>query len=156
MSTALASPFSIVAPIPPQLDAVLTYWQDLRRGEAEIPFADDIDLAALRPTCRELLVLEVFSRPERFRLNIADIGMARGDRDQVLGRFIDEIDLPPPLDLLRAQCSATVETARPTVYRHIPCARSGEPYSRILLPAWDGGEIRMLLGAIERGRLDDD
>lgn len=154
--TKLTSPYSIVAPIPRQLDAVLSYWRELRRGQADMPFADDVDLAAIRPLCRELLVLDVFLLPERFRLGIADVGMPPEQRGGVLGRFIDEVELPSPLDLLRSQCSATLECGQPTVYRHVPCARSGEPYSRLLAPAWGEGQVRMLLGAVERGRRDDD
>ena len=150
------TPFSIVGPITPRLDSVLTYWQELRRGEAEMPFWDDIDLKAVRGLCREILLLDVPGGPERFRLAIAELSIEPADRDRILGRFIDEVELPPPLDLLRSQCSATVETARPTVYRHAPCAGSESAYSRLLLPAWGEGQVRMLLGAVEHGRRDDD
>lgn len=154
--TGLLTPFSIVGPITPRLDAVLEYWQELRRGSAEIPFSDDVDLLAVRPLCREIFLLDVFSDPERFRLSIAELSIAAGGADHILGRFIDEVDLPYPLELLRSQSSATVESGRPTIYRHEPCNGSDEPYCRLLLPAWGEGQIRMLLGAVERGCRDDD
>jgi len=150
------SPFAIAGPITPRLDAVLTYWQELRRGQAEMPFWDDIDLGAVRGLCREILLLETPGGPERFRLAILELSIPAADRDQILGRFIDEVDLPPPLDLLRSQCSATTELGRATVYRHDACPGSEAPYSRLLLPAWGEGQVRVLLGAVEHGRTDDD
>lgn len=154
--TTLTTPYAITGPISPRLDAVLSYWQDLRRGRAEMPFWDDIDLKAVRGLCREIVLLDVLSAPERFRLAIAELAMDADYRERIPGRFIDEVDLPPGLDLLRSQASATVECGRPTIYRHTPRTGSDVPYSRLLAPAWGEGQIRVLLGAVERGLRDDD
>jgi hypothetical protein len=144
------TPFDITGPIGRRLDAVLTYWQDLRRGEAEIPFWDDLSMPAVRRLCGDVFLLDVFAQPERFRFGAVEVGLTTDDEARVAGRFIDELDLPAPFQLLRAQASATVEAARPTVYAHQAAPR--EPgYQRLLLPAWGEGAVRMLLGAVERG-----
>jgi hypothetical protein len=141
-------PFAIRAPIAAKLDAVLSYWQDLRRGEAEVPFWDDLSLPEVRRLCSRVFLIDVFSKPERFRLSAAELDLAKQDLDRILGRFIDEVDLPTPFELLRAQCAATVEEMRPTFYAHDTADDGG--YQRLLLPAWGEGQVRMLLGAVSR------
>lgn len=147
--TKTLAPFAITRPIGHKLEAVLTYWQDLRRGAAEIPFWDDLTMPKVEHLCREVFLLEVFARPERFRLNEADVGLDKADQERILGRFIDEVDLPAPFDMLRAQASATVESLRPTLYTHEPTTAAEDGYDRLLLPAWGEGEVRILLGAVE-------
>jgi hypothetical protein len=149
--TQTLSPFSIVRPLASKLDAVLSYWQNLRRGEAEIPFSDDLSMPSVKQLCSDVFLLDVFAAPERFRLSTAEIGLAKETQDQILGRFIDEVDLPDPFDLLRAQSSATVEEMRPTVYRHERTSIDGEGYERLLLPTWGEGRVLTLLGAVQRG-----
>ncbi|HTX51118.1 MAG TPA: PAS domain-containing protein [Caulobacteraceae bacterium] len=139
------APFAIDEALGPRLDALFTYWSGLKRGEASIPFADDIDMAMVEDLCGDVFVLGVFEKPERFRLDLARTPRAPEIQNTVLGRFIDEVDLPGPLQYLRAQADAAVEGAAPAYYR-----RDGEPaYARLLLPAWGEGQVRLLLGAIE-------
>lgn len=139
------APFAIDEALGPRLDAVLAYWRGLRRGEASVPFADDIDMAAVRRLCDDVFVLSVFENPERFRLGLAHTPRAPEIHDTLLGRFIDEVALPKPLEYLRAQACAAVEGLAPAYYRH----DSDPSYARLLLPAWGEGQVRLLLGAIE-------
>jgi hypothetical protein len=132
----------------PRLEQLMDYWRNLLRGEASMPFADDIDMAKAQPLCSDTFVLGVFERPERFRLDLAHTPFAPDIAAKLVGRFLDEIDLPTPLEFLRAQADATVEGLSPTLYRHQPSG-SERPYARLLLPAWGEGQVRLLLGGVE-------
>jgi hypothetical protein len=139
------APFAVDEVLAPHLDALLTYWRGLLRGEASIPFADDIDMKTVRELCGDVFVLGVFEKPERFRLELAQTPRAPEIQDTLLGRFIDEVALPKPLVFLRAQADAALVGLAPAYYRH-----EEEPaYARLLLPAWGEGQVRLLLGAIE-------
>jgi hypothetical protein len=138
------TPFAIDAALGPRLAAVLEYWRGLRRGEAEAPFADDIDMAQVRALADNVFVLGVFAKPERFRLDLARTPGAPAV-EAITGRFIDEVILPAPLEFLRAQAAATVEAGAPTLHR-----QGGErAYARLLVPAWGEGQFKLLLGAVE-------
>ena len=127
------APFAVDGPLAPPLARLLTYWEGLKRGQAEIPFWDDLS---------EIKILDVFSRPERFRVN--DLEIAAVDRERLLGLFLDDVDLPEVFALLRAQASATTELMRPTLHRV-------GGLQRLLLPAWGEGEVRMLVGGLAKG-----
>ena len=137
-----------VYPLPerlsPDLAQVLDYWEGLKRGEAEIPFWDDVKLTALPHLGRTLAIVDVFEGPERFRYSIVGADLADGQDGDVAGRFLDEAELGPPLDFMRAQCAATVEAASPTYF-----APDDEGYGRLVLPLWGEGQIRMLLVAAD-------
>ena len=139
------APFAIDEALAPRLDAVLNYWRGLLRGEASIPFADDIDMAAVWRLCGDVFVLSVFEKPERFRLGLAQTPNAPEIHDTLLGRFIDEVALPRSLEYLRAQADAAVVGLAPAYY----CHEEPPAYARLLLPAWGEGHVRLLLGAIE-------
>jgi hypothetical protein len=139
-------PYAITGPMSPALDGVLARWRELLRGGAEMPFWDDLDLATFRACCPGVFLLDVFEKPQRFRLALAEVGLSQDAQDHVLGRFIDEVDLPAPFEMLRSQCCATAELAAPTLYRH-GGAQGG--YARLVLPAWGEGQIHMLLGAVD-------
>src|SRR5690242_12371105 len=141
-------PFAVDAPLGPRLEALMEYWRKLLRGEATMPFADDVDMAKVKALCSDVFVLGVFERPERFRLDLAHTPFAPEVEASLVGRFIDEIDLPTPLEFLRAQADATVEGLAPTLHRHAP-AGSERPYARLLLPAWGEGQVKLLLGGVE-------
>ena len=143
-----AAPFAIERPLPTRLGAVLDYWRGLLRGEATIPFSDDVDITKVEALCADVFLLGVFAKPERFRLDLAHTPHAPGVEGQLLGRFIDEVELPTPLEFLRAQADAAVESVGPTLYEHSP--GGGEhPYARLLLPAWGEGKVSLLIGALE-------
>ncbi len=143
-----AAPFSLETPLSPSLDRLLEYWRGLLRGEATVPFADDVNLAKVEAKASDVFVLGVFEKPERFRLEVARTPAAPEVEAAVLGRFIDEVALPCPLEFLKAQASATVESMGPTFYEHRPKGAE-RGYGRLLLPAWGEGHVSLLLGAVE-------
>ena len=142
------APFAVEAPLSQKLEAVLAYWRSLRRGQAEVPFADDLDMGKAAALCADLMVVEVFDKPARLRLDLAATPHAPEVERDLQGRFLDEVSLRSPLDYLRSQCEAAVEGAAPTCYRHTPTGTERR-YARLVLPLWGEGQIRLLLVAIE-------
>ena len=116
-----------------------------------MPFSDDISLLRHGKLAPNLLLIDAFSMPQRFRFNhLGEKTIAKFGAD-ISGKFADELDLREPLNYFLAQASATVEAAAPTFYSNSPprpkkSRRGG--YSRILLPAWGNGRVDLLLGAI--------
>lgn len=109
-----------------------------------MPFSDDLGLPALSRLPGKCFLLSAFAVPERFRFEFVGEGLRRAAR---VGRFIDEISPDPHFSYLRAQSSATVEAAEPTLFQL--SERSGRDFSRLLLPMWGNGQINMLLGAVD-------
>ncbi|MBI1198282.1 MAG: hypothetical protein GC203_10505 [Phenylobacterium sp.] len=141
----MTHPFAVPASLSPDLARVQAYWRGLLRGAAEMPFADDLRLTDLPDLVGRLLLVEVFQGPERFRF--AEAGGAVGGVEME-GLFLDETELAYPLEFLRAQCSATVESARPTCMR-MAKAGAQKPYTRLLLPFWGDGRISAILGVVD-------
>lgn len=136
------SPFAVPSDLPPDLARVLAYWRGLLRGSADMPFADDVNLADLPDLARRLFLISAFSRPERFRFDLI------GDDikcDGWTGLFLDEASPVTPFEFLSAQCAAAREAAAPTYYGRA----SPQGYARLLLPLWADGRISMLLGAVD-------
>ena len=152
MATA-RGPYPLPRKLEPVLGRVLTYWQRLERGEAAMPFADDLNLSALPKLAGRLMLIEALGRPVRFRCAFAVVGkeIERRYGGDLGGKFFDEIDAGPPLQFLLSQASATVESRVPTYYRQPALkgrgARAQPGYSRLLLPAWGNGAIDTLLAA---------
>lgn len=138
-----AAPFAVDGPLAPPLARLLAYWEGLKRGQAEIPFWDDLSEVKIEASGAETFILDVFSRPERFRFNDLEVAPQAIERDQLLGLFLDDVDLPEVFALLRAQASAATELMRPTLYR-------AGSLQRLLLPAWGEGQVRMLVGGLAR------
>jgi hypothetical protein len=137
------STYDVPARLPPALSLVLAYWRSLMRGEAAMPFWDDLKLSSLSDVSDRLALVEVFELPERFRFDLVGRTLERAQKAPVTGRFLDECELQPPLRFLRAQCAAAVERAAPTF------AEAGEPHrGRLVLPLWGEGQVRMLLVAV--------
>ena len=116
-----------------------------------MPFSDDISVPRLGKLSSGLLLVDVFSIPQRFRVNhLGDNIIAKFDVD-ILGRFADEVELHKPFNYFLAQAAATVEAAAPTLYSSSPPQqrkrRRGD-YVRIMLPAWGNGRVSLLVGAI--------
>jgi hypothetical protein len=132
-------PFAAPTRLPPALARVRAYWKSLLRGSAEMPFWDDAKLTDMPDLADHLFLLDVFDKPERFRFALESSALSA---QPLAGEFIDDLQLSPPLDFLRAQASATVEAAAPTFHR-------GPGGARLLLPMWGDGRIGMLLGAVE-------
>jgi hypothetical protein len=129
----------------------------LERGEAEMPFADDVKLSALPKLAGRLILIEVLGHPVRFRCGFSLVGedIKRHYGGDLDGKFLDEVEVRRPLQFLNSQASATVESLSPTYYRYAGAkgagARGQKGYSRLLLPMWGNGQIGMLLGAFAWG-----
>ena len=135
-------PFPLPETLPRDLAAVHTYWRGLRRGGNEMPFSDDLDPAALSKAAGQVLLLDVFDKPERFRFSHLAGDLLLAQETALSGKFIDEISLGTPLEFLRAQASATVEARTPTCY-------AGKGGARLLLPMWGDGRVSLLLGVVQ-------
>jgi hypothetical protein len=138
------APFALPQSVGPDLTRVHDYWLGLRRGQADIPFTDDVKLSALGEA--DLVLIDVFERPARFRIAVAGRGVSVRYGQPVEGLFADEIVPNPPLDFFFSQCTATLESRAPTWFR------SAEPaaYSRLMLPLWGDGHINGLLCAVAK------
>jgi hypothetical protein len=139
-------PFALPSKLEPSLARVHDYWRGLRRGQADIPFTDDVKLSALSDV--DLLLVDVFERPLRFRIAVVQSGIAARYGQSVEGMFVDEIVPQGPLNYLLSQCSASVEGRTPTFYR----SGASPACSRLMLPLWGDGHISGLLGAVVHAR----
>ena len=111
----LTAPFSLPRKLEPDLVRVRSYWDGLKRGDADMPFWDDVNLSSLPDLSGRLMLIEVFDKPVRFRLEMLGEELKEYGRD-VVGKFLDEIDARPPLQYLNSQSSAAVESRAPTYY----------------------------------------
>lgn len=146
----MTRPYAPPKNLSPDLLRVKAYWESLLRGSAEMPFWDDLDLTTLHDIAGRLLLVGVFSKPERFRLDLVGEDLTAAAGAPVAGLFTDEIDASPPFDLLASQCSATVETAAPAYLESVLV--DGRTYRRLLLPMWGDGRLSMLLGVVDWSR----
>lgn len=85
----------------------------------------------------------MFAPPERFRIEFLNAAMPI---PSVTGKFLDELRLRTEFGFLRAQASATLEAAAPTLLRLTD--NSGDSFFRLLLPLWGDGQVNMILGAL--------
>jgi hypothetical protein len=138
------NPFPVPTTVKPELRRALDYWRGLKRGENDVPFADDISLANLRNA--QTFLIKAFASPLRFRFESADDAL-RIANGVPLTRFIDEIPTKGVLSYLLTQCCATVEAGEPT-FCHFGASNAEREFSRLLLPAWGDGHIDLLLGAV--------
>lgn len=129
----------------PDLDRVQAYWNGLKRGDNDIPFWDDVKFSMKARLARDVMVIETFEDPPRFRFGLVGDDITRRYGAAITGKFTDEVDLHPPIDQLTEQCLATVERRAPTYFRHAP--GNDIKYSRLVLPLWGNGRIEMLIGA---------
>jgi hypothetical protein len=135
-------PFAVPHDLPADLARVLAYWRGLLRGDADMPFADDLKPTDLPDLTGRLFQIDVFEHPTRFRVASVGADLGLGDAP---GRFLDEVEFNGPLAFLASQCAATVEAAVPTYYR----SADGREGARIILPLWGEGRISTLFGAID-------
>lgn len=94
--TVPAQPFPLPEKLPSPLASVHCYWNDLIRAENEIPFAGDVNLSRLPALAGNLLLIDVFAKPQRFRFNHLGQGLIHRLGENVTGRFADEVELQGP------------------------------------------------------------
>lgn len=136
------NPFELPDRLETRLQAVLAFWQDLRRGQNALPFNDDLRLPQLSELPGRAFLLAVFAPPERFRIEFLNSALPAA----ATGKFLDELPPSTEFAFLRAQASATLEAAAPTLLRLTDS--SGDSFSRLLLPMWGNGQVSMILGAL--------
>lgn len=148
-------PYAVPRKLEPDIARVLAYWEELKRGDADMPFWDDVNVSRLPDLSDRLMLIEVFDKPLRFRFGMVGKEIMGQYGDDLAGKFLDETEARGPLRYLNSQSSATVESRAPTYYRHALAkggdARAGEGYSRLILPMWGDGHVGMLLGAVAWG-----
>jgi hypothetical protein len=136
--------YSVPATVEADLERVRAHWTKLKRGGNEIPFWDDVKLAALPDGGSNAFLIDVFENPRRFRFGLLGSNIATRYSDPISGRFCDEVSPRGPFDQLDAQCAATVAQRAQTYYRH----SGSPPYGRLVLPLWGNGRMDMLLAAV--------
>jgi hypothetical protein len=145
----ISNPFTVPSELPGRLSGIFAYWQKLRRGANEMPFADDLQFAAVLELSRAIVVLDVFADPERFRFNLIGDGLLV-NQEASAHKFLDEVQFTGQLAYLRSQASATVEAAQPT-YMLFKNKTNQPAFKRLLLPMWGRGQIGTILGVAETG-----
>ena len=153
--TSSQAPYAGPRKLGPDLAQVLAYWEGLKRGEADMPFWDDLNLSSLPDLSGRLFLLEVSDKPTRFRFGITGGEIKDRYTGDLVSKFLDEIELRFPLQYLNSQSSGTVESRRPTYYHHA-AAKTGSAYpaggySRLLLPTWGDGHIGNAVGGDRLG-----
>jgi hypothetical protein len=144
-------PFSLPRELPAGLARLQRYWEELRRGDNAIPFSDDVIPSALPDLSSNLILMNVFVNPLRFRFSLVGQQILAKLDPNIISRFADEFELHHPLDFFIAQASVTVEARAPTFYRCEAVNERGRhnpAYSRLVLPTWGNGRVDMLVGAI--------
>ncbi len=111
-------PYSVPLKLEADLARVRAYWEGLKRGDAGMPFWDDVNLAALPDLSGRLMLIEVFDKPLRFRFGTVGEELKERYGADVVGRFSDEIEIHHPFQYLNSQGWATIESRAPTYYRH--------------------------------------
>jgi hypothetical protein len=138
--------FALPDRLEPDLERAHAYWNGLKRGDNDIPFWDDVKFSMQARLARELMIIEAFENPLRFRFDLVGDDLTRRYGAGLAGRFTDEVDIHPPIDSLTDQCRATVGLRVPTYFQHLSTDH-GTSYSRLVLPLWGSGHIEMLIGA---------
>jgi hypothetical protein len=134
----------------PDLAQAFAYWEGLKRGEANMPFIDDLNPSALPVLADRMILMEASDRPVRFRFAIVGKAVKDHYAGDLLGKFLDEIEIRDPLRYLGSQASATAEGRAPTCYRSASSERGTGTagYSRLILPMWGDGRVGALLTVI--------
>ena len=152
--TTAALPFPVPENLALDFVRVRNYWESLKRGNASMPFWDDVNLSSLPDLSERLMLVDVFENPQRFRFNSIGQEIRTQYGASVTSQFLDKIEIKAPFEYLTAQSSATIEGKVPTFYASSlsKSARLRQNlYARLLLPMWGNGRIEMMLGAIGSG-----
>jgi hypothetical protein len=142
------NPFPLPDRLDPKLQPLVTFWENLKRGENDMPFGDDLGVSALSKLPGSPFLLSVFASPERYRFEYLGESLRNEAAPE---SFVDEASPNTSFSYLRAQSSATIEAAGPTLLRLVEV--SGYRFSRVLLPLWGEGRINMLVGGFDHPAL---
>jgi hypothetical protein len=138
------NPFPLPDSFDAKLQPVVSLWKGLKRGDNDMPFGDDLGVPVLSNLPGTPFLLSVLAFPERYRFEFLSESLRS---EAVPESFVEGISPSANFSYLRAQCSATVEAAAPTLFRLTE--PSGRTFSRLLLPLWGNGQVNLLLGAID-------
>ena len=144
-------PFPLSRKLPPTLASIQQYWKTLIRSENLMPFSDDVNLSRLPELSANLMLIDVFAGPQRFRFNYLGESIVRMLDSDITEKFADELEVRSPFNYFVAQASTTVEAQAPTLYSSssaIGGKTRGRSYLRIMFPTWGNGRVDLLLGAI--------
>ncbi len=71
----------------PDLERVHAYWNGLKRGDNDIPFWDDVKFSMRARLAREIMVIEAFENPLRFRFDLVGEDLSRRYGAAMAGKF---------------------------------------------------------------------
>ena len=84
-------PFALPENLPSTLAPIYEYWKTLIRGENTMPFSDDVNLSQLSELSDNLILVDVFAEPQRFRFNYLGKQLVRQLGSNIKDRFADEL-----------------------------------------------------------------
>ena len=143
-----AQPFALPAFLNAPFAALRGYWNSLKRGNASIPFSDDLSLAALGKLADSVVLIHVFKKPQRFLFEMAAGKVSDLYGEKLEDQFADELEARTPLQYFASQSSATAESGTPTFYHYAQAGESAE-YKRLMLPFWGDGHVTTILATFE-------
>src|ERR1700739_1332604 len=98
-----SGPYSLPQHLEPDLARVLAYWEGLHAGGAKMPFWDDMNISALPDLLDRLMLIDVFNKPLRLRLAIVGDEIKAQHGGDLIGAFLDELEVHDPLSYLNSQ-----------------------------------------------------
>jgi hypothetical protein len=121
-----AQPFPLPRQLPPTLASIHQYWKLLIRAENPMPFSDDVTLGPIEKLSPHLMLIDVFSVPQRFRFSRLGGNIIGKLSNDLTGQFADEIKPAEPLSYFIAQASATNRIRRAEVVFRYPREAAGK------------------------------
>src|SRR3974390_496692 len=92
------APYSVSRKLPAALARVHAYWEGLKRGDASMPFWDDVDPAALPDLAGQLMLIKPFEKPRRFQFSMIGKDVQHRYDGDLIGAFSDAIDIRYPFE----------------------------------------------------------
>ena len=113
-------PFLPPRKLPGPLAQLRQYWNGLRRGENAVPFSDDVNPSVLTGLSGNLILVDVFDRPQRFRFSTVGREIAGKLDKEITGTFADDVETRCPLEF---SWPRRVQRPRPPVRHSIAATR---------------------------------
>ncbi len=133
--------------LPPQLEALLSYWLQKCDGRA-MPIRGDLPVGELRPWIGHLALLEIVGEQD-FRVRLCGTDLIRRFGREATGAVVRDLAFDIAQHLT-AILKATVKADAPVVaVSHVQLGRATYVYSEVALPLADpdGRVAMMLLGS---------